>query len=144
MAPRQRTEASPLDALLSRGEIAQVALDPELFSDMLEDLADVVGAPRRKRPGVIEAALLSYGSFHALDPDAPLAPTAMREMAALASRLSALMDLGDSIPPSEDPERYLALAEAACSARLIEKDGKPAFQVLDFLAALGRAERRKG
>ena len=100
-------------------------------------------ASRRKRPGVIEAAVLSYCDFYGLDPDGLLEPPAMLEMAALASRLSALMDLAEGIPKSEDPGCYRAIAEAACTARLIDKEGKPAFQFLDFLAALGRAEARR-
>jgi hypothetical protein len=142
MAPRERKAAQGVSPE-ARAEIAQVKLDPELFICVLEDLADAMALPRRERPDVIEAALLSYCDFYGLDPDAKLTPRQAMNMSALASRLSALMSLADRVPPTGDPERYQAIAEAACTARLIDQDGKPAFQLLDFLGALGRAEQRR-
>ncbi len=138
MAGRDRTPELP-----SRETLARVELDPDLFAFMLESLAETKALPRRKRPGIIDAALLSYCEFHGIDPERQ-APRQMLEMAALASRLSALLDISGQVPRG-DPgsDRHLAIAEAACTARLIEKDGKPTFQLLDFLGALGRAEARR-
>jgi hypothetical protein len=120
--------------------VAQVELDPELFVFMLDSLAEAMALPRRRRPSVVGAALLSYCEFYDLDPEAALEPKNMLEMAALAARLSALMDTSEHVPAGDGRERSVAIAEAACAARLIEKDGKPAFQLLDFLAALGHAQ----
>jgi hypothetical protein len=101
-----------------------------------------VGLPRRKRVDPIEAALLSYCDFYGIDPDSAPEPETMLEMAALTSRPAALTEVVEQAGLGGDPERMPALAEAACTARLIERDGRPAFQLLDFLAALARAEGR--
>jgi hypothetical protein len=127
-------------SMLTQASVAQVELDPDVFVFMLESLAEAAARPRRKEPRIVEMALMSYCEFYGLDPEAALEPQSMLEMAALASRLSALIDISEHVTTRDHPERPMEIAEAACAARLIEKDGKPAFQLLDFLAALARAE----
>jgi hypothetical protein len=129
-------------SLLSPELLGKVQLEPELFIAVFEDLAEALGQGRRGRPNLVDATLISYCRFYGIDPDQALDPQTMLEMAALASRLSALVDALEQAGIQGDPERMPAVAEAACAARLIERGGRPAFQFLDFLAVLARAEGR--
>lgn len=119
--------------------LAAIDVDPDLFLFALEELGDAV-ARRQKRIDPIAATLVSYCDYHGLDPDDALEPETLLAMAALAARIAAFFAMMERLPPSGDPERLPALAEAACRVRLIEQGGSPAFQMLDFLAALSRAE----
>jgi hypothetical protein len=64
----------------------------------------------------------------------------MLGMAALASRIAAMGEAVTQAGITDAAERMPAIAEASCAARLIDREGRPAFQLLDFLAALARAE----
>jgi hypothetical protein len=138
----ERAVGRPGDRLLSPELLNKVRLEPELFIAVFDDLSEAIGQRRRRRTNLVDAMLISYCRFYDIDPDQALDPQTMLEMAALASRLSALVDALEKSGVEGDPERTPAVAEAACAARLIERDGRPAFQLLDFLAVLARAEGR--
>ena len=63
-------------------------------------------------------------------------------MVALARRIIALTETLPRLDLMPDPDAFLALAEAACTARLIQKDGVAAFQPLEFLSRLDEAKRQ--
>ena len=135
--------------------LAAVAVDPDLLLLALQEVTDI-GAARRRRMGeadILEGCAVAYGEYMGIDAEPGedvLTDADLDVIAAVASRMSALADLAEaghierrSFAAGPD-SRLLALVETACSATLIRKDGKPAFQLLDFLACLERAEKGGG
>ena len=117
-------------------EFAAVPIAPALFEYALEAM---VLAPRRerKRTNLLSGCIAAYLEWIGLDEDEAVAPEHALEVGALAARFAALLDLvesGQFRPDMNDDTVRTAVIEAACSAVLIERDGKPAFQLLDFLA----------
>jgi hypothetical protein len=122
-------------------QIAAVEVDPDL---MLYTLQVVGDRYRRRRKGnAVEDCLTAYIEYYELGlaPDDALEPEDMLAMLALTSRVSAFADVIERgrLVVETDEDRRLPMAEAACSAQLMEKDGKPSFQLLDFLARVERA-----
>jgi hypothetical protein len=140
MAGKARSEAGEPGARLPAELLAEVEVDPDAFVAVLDGLAEAAALPRRKRPDMMTVTVESYCDFYGLDPDAATTPEDIVEMAALAARISAAAEVMAQAGIVADPHRVTAMATAACSARLIDKDGRPAFQLLDFLAVMARAE----
>jgi hypothetical protein len=69
---------------------------------------------------------------------------AVATIVALASRLSALSRLMESGQIDTKAVDNDAMIVAASACRLIEKDGKPAFQLFEFLAHVRRAQAEGG
>jgi hypothetical protein len=138
--PRPKPPAPDREPLFPPTLLAEVEVEPELFLAAIDDLAEAATLPRRERPNVLRVALDSYWDFYGLDPDTAAAPEDVVGMAALAARIAAAAEVMEQAGIIDDGERLPAIAEAACAARLIDKDGRPGFQLLDFLAALARAE----
>lgn len=134
--PRATGDGEPR---VSAEALAAIEIDPDVFLEVIADLAESA-ARRRKRFDPIASALRTYCDFYGIDAHGEIEPEPVLEMAALASRVGAFFDVIEQVVAAPAPERLPALAIAACTARLIEKDGRPAFQLLDFVAALGRAE----
>jgi hypothetical protein len=138
--PKPKPSAPKRKPLFPATLLAEIEVESELFLAAIDDLAEAGTLPRRERPSVVRVTVDSYCDFYGLDPDAAVEPKDMLGMAALSSRILAAAEVMTQAGISNDGERMPAIAEAACAARLIDKDGRPAFQLLDFLAALDRAE----
>ena len=140
MVRKPKPPARDREPLIPPTLLAEVEVEPELFVAAIDDLVEAVALARRQRRSLVTVALDCYCDFYGLDPDAAADPEDMLGMAALAARIAAAADVMEQAGITDAGERTPAIAEAACAARLIDKDGRPGFQLLDFLAALARAE----
>jgi hypothetical protein len=127
----------------SAEEIAAVRLDPDLMLYAIELAAE----PRNRKLDVAVISARAYVEYTEVDAEPgedALGEDDVLGILALASRLSALFDvleqgrLGN--PAMREDERMLTV-EAACTATLLQRDGRPSFQLLDFLAHLERARQ---
>jgi hypothetical protein len=118
-------------------------IEPELMAEALDAMAELGGDGLLTADQVVFAAASSYSAFYGHDDDNPIDPEQAHEIVALARRMIALTEVLPRLKLSPSAESFLALAEAACSARMIRADGGVAFQPLDFLAAFERAKARR-
>jgi hypothetical protein len=128
------------DNLIRPDEIAAVELDPDLMLAVIEDLSRVSARPG-KLPDINEVIVDCYCDYTGLDPNGVPVPEDTLEIAALLCRVEAMIEAREHVTAkSGTGDGLAALAQAACTARLIDRGGRPAFQVLDFLSAFGRAK----
>lgn len=119
----------------------RVPVDSDLMLIALDLVAERLSGRKRDLDPLAVAAE-AYSEFMALDDDPEpeaLDDEAIEAIGALTIRLLALakvIEAGRIGAGAYPPE---AVAEAACAAPLIQADGEPSFQLLDFLARVERA-----
>lgn len=125
--------------------IAAAEIEPDLMLLALETAADSVAGKRRREPDTVAACAMAYVEYIGLDAEPGedvLTEADLLVIAALASRMAALSDVLEQrhlanrmgSPDADGLLSRWAVIEAACSTPLLHKDGRPQFQLLDFLA----------
>lgn len=138
------------DTRLGAAQLAGVEVDPELVMMVIMDIAETQTKRGIRDLDLPTACAAAYFRFMGLDDASAEAEVLegvhLPEIGALVMRVAALSKItaGEHLkrlmsPPTE--EGLEVVAEAACAATLLEQDGEPAFQLLDFLGHLERAER---
>lgn len=126
---------------LAPERFADVAIDPMLMGAALEAAVDGP-RPGRDPSALLAACLAAYAGHAGIDPADGLdglTDADLDVVMALVMRVTALSGLlaGRGFDRGAvDPD---AAVFAASRARLIARDGRPAFQLLDFLAEAARA-----
>ena len=131
-------------SLFAAEQLAAVEIETELMLYALETVAE--SYEQRRKGNAVSDMVTAYVDFYGLDlaPDDTPEPEDLVRMAALASRVSALMNVLEQGKIASNADDLEAIAEAACSAALLRNAEKPTFQLLDFLSALERARAGLG
>jgi len=130
-------------------ELNAVDVDPDLMRIAVEDVADgtKAGNPEPDLLVTCASAYVEYIGIEAEPGEDALTEDDLLVIQALVCRMLALVGvveqghLSDRMA-SDDDDGRLAAIEAACTTRLIDRGGRPAFQLLDYLAHLSQADRR--
>jgi hypothetical protein len=120
-----------------RALMLSTPVDPDLMAEVVTRLR------RSRRPNLVAECVKTYFDFYGLDRRLNAEPEDLLGLGALTSRVAALIGLLETMVPPEpsDQRRHLAIIDAASTVRLIERDGEPAFQLFEFLAAVDRLEK---
>jgi hypothetical protein len=120
-----------------------IPIEPELMAEALAEMAQARPVGLLSMEEVVDIALSTYGEFYGYD-ESHIGPEQIEEIVTLARRMIALSEALPRLALQPDPDQFLAMAEAACIARLIVRDGVIGFQPLDFLSAFERAKAELG